>query len=75
MSVGGLADDFVVTNDLSHDESEKFLGEFGVKVSFLGEPPQSGDLLGLARRIGGREFVPRFQQPTSRVHLKRSASM
>ena len=43
--------------DLGDDEVQELLGELGVKLGVLRQRPQAGDLLGLARGVGGRQTV------------------
>ena len=50
-------DCLVVADDLADDEVQKLLREIGIEIGVVGEAPEPGNLLGLARRIGGRQPV------------------
>ena len=64
----------VVADHLGHDEGEELLGELGVQLGLRGQGPESGDLLRLALRVGGRQAVRGLELTTCWVILNRSAS-
>ena len=58
-----------MSNDLPHDECEKFLRKLGVEMRVDGEAAKPSDLAGLARGIGGWQLVPYAAQAGTAVKI------
>ncbi len=53
----GATNGFVVADHFLNDKAEEFLGKIRIQLGGFGQPPQTGDLLGLTFGIGCRKAM------------------